>query len=93
MPKAVWNGKVIAESNDTQQVEGNHYFPPNAVNFDYLIESPTTSHCAWKGDCNYYTVKVDGQENKDAAWVYRNPSAEAKQIKDYIAFWKGVQVS
>lgn len=92
MAKAVWNGVVLAESNQTKIVEGNHYFPPEAVNWEYLQDSSTHTVCHWKGQASYYTVTVDGQENVDAAWYYPNTKDAAKQIEGYIAFWRGVQV-
>jgi uncharacterized protein (DUF427 family) len=90
--RAVWNGEVIAESDDTLVVEGNHYFPPDSVRRDALRESDTTSICPWKGKASYYTVVVDGEENRDAAWYYPHPSPAAKQIRDHVAFWRGVTV-
>jgi uncharacterized protein (DUF427 family) len=92
MAKAVWNGTVLAESDDTVIVEGNHYFPPETVNFEHLTETDTHTVCSWKGLASYYTVKVDGQENVDAAWFYPEPKDEAAQIKDHVAFWRGVSV-
>lgn len=92
MVKAVWNGAVIAESDDTVVVEGNHYFPRAAVRADYLKDSATTTRCPWKGEAHYHTVAVDGAENKDAAWYYPDPKAAAAEIRDRIAFWKGVTV-
>ncbi len=92
MAKATWNGAVLAESNACKQVEGNYYFPPEALNREYLVDSPTTSVCGWKGTANYYTVKVGEEVNKDAAWVYRTPKEAAKEIADHVAFWKGVKV-
>ena len=93
MPKAIWNGATIADSDDTVVVEGNHYFPPEAVNADYLRSSDTHTTCPWKGIASYYTLAVDGAENKDAAWYYPDPKPAAAEIKGRIAFWKGVQVS
>lgn len=90
--KAIWNNQVIAESNDTIVVEGNHYFPPDAVKNEYLQPSDTHTTCPWKGLASYYTLQVDGNLNKDAAWHYSQPKEAAKQIKDHIAFWKGVKV-
>lgn len=90
--KAVWNGKTLAESDDTIMIEGNHYFPVESVKREFLEESNTQTTCPWKGIASYYNVKVDGQINKDAAWYYPNPSDAAKPIKDHIAFWKGVEV-
>lgn len=91
--KAIWNGKIIAESNETVNIEGNQYFPPDSVNKDYLLNSETHTVCHWKGTASYYDIVVDGQNNKDAAWYYPAPSALADKIKDYIAFWRGVEVS
>jgi uncharacterized protein (DUF427 family) len=92
MVKAVWNGQTIAESDDTVIVEGNHYFPRDAVNAEFLRDSATTSVCPWKGTASYHTLAVDGAENKDAAWYYPDPKSAAAEIRDRIAFWKGVQV-
>ena len=92
MRKAVWNGEVIAESRETVQIEGNHYFPIETVNKEYLTESATTTMCPWKGTSNYYTLNVDGKENKDAAWYYAEPKDAAAPIKGHVAFWKGVEV-
>lgn len=92
MPKATWNGATIAESDVTEVVEGNHYFPPSSIDRSKFVASATQSHCPWKGEASYYTVIVDGKENKDAAWFYPAPKDAAKQIKDYVAFWKGVEV-
>jgi len=92
MPKAIWNNAVLAESDHCEVVEGNHYFPPESINTPYFKESPTTTTCPWKGKASYYTVVVDGQENKDAAWYYPAPKIEASNIKDHVAFWKGVKV-
>lgn len=92
MAKAIWNGTVIAESDRCQVVEGNQYFPPDAVNQDYLQSSQTHTNCPWKGQASYYTLQVNGQTNPDAAWYYPDPKDAAKQIKDHIAFWKGVKV-
>ena len=92
MIEARWNGRVIAKSDDTVVVEGNHYFPPDAVDADVLRPSATTSGCPWKGTASYYSLLVDGKENRDAAWVYPEPKDAAAQIKGRIAFWKGVEV-
>jgi uncharacterized protein (DUF427 family) len=89
---ATWNGAVIAESDNTVVVEGNHYFPPDAVNKQYLRPSTTTSRCPWKGLANYYSIVVDGKTNEDAAWYYTEPSTAAAEIKGRIAFWKGVDI-
>ena len=90
--KATWNGTTIAESDDTIVVEGNHYFPPDSINRDYLEASDNTSRCPWKGLASYYSIAVDGEVNEDAAWYYPEPSEAARQIKDHVAFWKGVVV-
>lgn len=93
MAKATWNGTTIAESSLTEVVEGNQYFPPDSVQREYLVESPNHSVCPWKGTASYYSVVVDGKENHDAAWFYPQPKDAAKQIKDHVAFWKGVEVT
>ena len=92
MAKATWNGAVIAESDKTVVVEGNHYFPPDSVRREYLSDSATHTRCWWKGMASYYDVVVDGQTNSDAAWYYPDPSKKASGIKDYVAFWRGVTV-
>lgn len=92
MPQAIWNGAVIADSDDTVVVEGNHYFPRDAVDPAALRPSSTTTVCSWKGTAAYHSIVVDGRENKDAAWFYPDPKPAAAEIKDRIAFWKGVQV-
>jgi len=91
--KAVWKNTVIAESDATEVVEGNHYFPADSIKKQYFKESPTNSICPWKGQASYYTVDVNGEQNKDAAWYYPTPKEKAMNIKGYVAFWKGVQVS
>ena len=91
--KAIWNGVVLAESNETVVVEGNHYFPPDALNRDYFVESDHHTRCPWKGLASYYTLEVEGESNPNAAWYYPDPSDAARQIKDHVAFWKGVQVT
>jgi len=91
--KAVWNGAVIAESDDTVVVENNHCFPLAAVNMKYLTASATTTVCGWKGTANYYSLDVDGQRNVDAVWYYAEPKEAAKQIRGRIAFWKGVKIT
>ncbi|GAA0468111.1 DUF427 domain-containing protein [Parasphingorhabdus litoris] len=93
MVTAKWNGAVIAESNDTVVVEGNHYFPRNAVKTDVLTNSDKTTFCPWKGTASYHTIVVDGATNADAAWYYPDPKNAAQEIKDRIAFWNGVEVS
>jgi uncharacterized protein (DUF427 family) len=91
--KAIWNNEVIAESNDTIVVENNHYFPKDSVNAEYLAASPTHTTCPWKGLASYYSLTVDGKQNTDAAWFYPEPKEAAANIKDYVAFWKGVQIT
>jgi uncharacterized protein (DUF427 family) len=93
MPKAIWNGATIAESDDTVVVEGNHYFPPEAVHRELLRLSDTHTTCPWKGEASYYSIEVDGEVNRDAAWYYPAPKDAAAQIKDHVAFWRGVQVT
>ncbi len=90
--KAIWNGKVIAESNDIVNVEGNQYFPVESVKKEYLANSDTHTICHWKGTASYYSLEVDGKKNQDAVWYYPNPSDLAKGIKDRVAFWKGVEI-
>lgn len=90
--KAVWNGAVVAESDDTVVVEGNHYFPRSALVEEYFEPSDTTSRCPWKGQAHYLTLRVNGEVNPDAAWYYPEPSEAAQMIKDRVAFWRGVQV-
>lgn len=92
MPKAIWNGVVLAESDKCEVVEGNQYFPADAVKREYFQESSTHTTCPWKGLASYYTVVVDGKVNKDAAWYYPEPKDAAKQIKDHVAFWRGVKI-
>ena len=92
MAKAIWNGQVIAESGRCEMVEGNHYFPPEAVKREFLRPSETHTTCGWKGIASYQSVSVAGQVNKDAAWYYPDPKPAAKNIAGYIAFWKGVKI-
>ncbi|MEQ7154059.1 DUF427 domain-containing protein [Brevundimonas aurifodinae] len=92
MPTATWNGKTIAQSDDTVVVEGNHYFPRDAVDQAVLTPSTTTSVCPWKGTASYHSLVVDGKQNTDAAWFYPEPKSAAAEIRDRIAFWKGVEV-
>ena len=92
MVKAIWNGATIAESDDTVIVEGNHYFPPEAVDGSLLRPSDSTTRCPWKGIAYYHHLVVDGAENRNAAWYYPDPKPAAAEIKDRIAFWKGVEV-
>ena len=93
MVRATWNGRVIAESDDTVVVEGNHHFPRDGGRDDVLVASDTTSVCPWKGTAGYYSLVVDGQQNTDAAWYYPTPKDAAAEITGRVAFWKGVQVS
>ncbi len=91
--KAIWNETIIAESNDTKVIEGNHYFPPQSIKSEYFKESTTHSTCPWKGQANYYTLEIKGETNTDAAWYYPSTKDMAKPIEGYIAFWKGVDVT
>ena len=91
--KAIWNGKVIAESNDTVNVEGNHYFPVQSVKKEFLSDSETHTGCHWKGTASYYNIHVDDKTNKDAAWYYPETSELAKSIEGRIAFWRGVEIT
>jgi uncharacterized protein (DUF427 family) len=93
MPKATWNGAVLAESSETIEIEGNQYFPPESVNSQYLEDSTMHSTCPWKGEASYYHVVVNSEKNPDAAWYYPSPKDAAAQIKNYVAFWKGIQIS
>jgi len=90
--KAIWNNEIIAESNDTVVVENNHYFPLNSIKKEYFVSSTTKSVCPWKGEASYYTIVVNGTENKDAAWFYGKPFEAANHIKNNVAFWKGVKI-
>lgn len=90
--KAVWKDKILAESDDTVVVENNHYFPLESVNREFFEYSDTTSICPWKGKANYFHVRVGEDVNRDAAWFYEEPKEAAKEIKDHVAFWKGVEV-
>lgn len=92
MARAVWNGQVLAESGRCEVVEGNHYFPPDAVSMEFLRPSDTHTVCGWKGTASYYSLAVGGQTNQDAAWYYPDPKPAAKNIAGYVAFWKGVTV-
>ena len=92
MPKAILNGVVIAESNDAVEVEGNHYFPRDSVNEDYLRASDTKTICPWKGTASYYNIEAGGEVVRDGAWYYPETKEAALHIKDYIAFWRGVEV-
>ena len=91
--KAIWNGATLAESNETIEVEGNHYFPADAINKEFFKPSETHTVCGWKGTASYYDVVVDNKTNKDAAWFYPDAKDEAKNIENYVAFWKGVEVA
>lgn len=91
--RAIWNGAVLAESDDTVVVEGNHYFPAESLSREYFVPSGTHTTCPWKGEASYYTVQVGGQQNPDAAWFYPDPKDAARQIRGRVAFWKGVQVT
>lgn len=92
MVKAVWNDTVIAESDNTVVVEGNHYFPRESVESQYLRDSEMYSVCPWKGEANYHTLEVNGRQNIDAAWFYAEPKQRALAIKDHVAFWRGVTI-
>lgn len=89
---ASWNGQILAKADTWQEVEGNIYFPPDSINWEFFTESTTTTKCPWKGLAHYYSLKVDGKENLDAAWTYHQPSEAASNIKDYVAFWNGVEI-
>lgn len=91
--KAIWNGVVIAESDKTSNVEGNHYFPADTIKEEFFKKSDTHTVCPWKGTASYYTLEVDGKQNQDAAWFYPETKDAAKHIKGYVAFWKGVEVT
>lgn len=90
--KAIWNNQVIAESEKTIQIEGNHYFPTDTINKEFLTPSETQTTCHWKGEASYYNISVDGRINKDAAWFYPDPKSQASGIKNHVAFWRGVKV-
>jgi uncharacterized protein (DUF427 family) len=92
MAKAIWNGKVIAESEIVKKVEGNLYFPPESINKEYFQENDSHTVCPWKGKASYFDIVVDGKTNRSAAWYYPQPSSAAQEIKDHVAFWKGVIV-
>ena len=91
--RAKWNGATLAESDKTVVVEGNHYFPPDSVKREYFQSSNTHTTCPWKGEASYYNVVVNGENNKDAAWYYPEPKPAAAEIKDHVAFWRGVEVT
>ena len=90
--KAIWNGKVIAQSNETISLENNSYFPEDSINKEFFDKSGLNTICPWKGEASYYHLKVDGEVNEDAAWYYPNPKYAAERIKNYVAFWRGVQI-
>ena len=90
--KALWNGEIIAQSDDTIVIENNHYFPQDAIIERFFAPSNKHTHCPWKGEASYYDVVVDGTVNSDAAWYYPEPKEAAHEIKNYVAFWKGVEV-
>ena len=91
--KAIWQGQVVAESDDTVVVEGNHYFPIGSLQQDCIRSSTKTSSCPWKGTAHYYSLVVDGQTNADAVWYYPEPKSGAAEILDRVAFWRGVEVT
>lgn len=91
--KAIWNNTTIAKSDDTIEVEGNHYFPPQSINDEFFKPSDYTTECHWKGVANYYSIQVDNEVNDNAAWYYPEPKSETEHIKNYVAFWKGIQVA
>ncbi len=91
--KAIWNGTVLAESDDTIIVENNHYFPPTSLKREHFSSSSTRTHCPWKGEAHYYSISANGRNNNDAAWFYPQPRDAAMQIKDRVAFWKGVTIA
>ncbi len=92
MAKAVWENTVLAESDDCVVIENNYYFPPESLKMEYFKESDTHSVCSWKGKASYFDIEVGGEVNKDAAWYYPSPKVDASKIKDYVAFWKEVEV-
>jgi uncharacterized protein (DUF427 family) len=92
MAKATWEGAVLAESDQTVEVEGNQYFPPNSIRSEHFKPSDRHSVCPWKGNASYYDIEVNGEKNAGAAWYYPEPKSAASQIKGYVAFWKGVEV-
>ena len=91
--KATWNGKVIAESDETVIVESNHYFPRNSIVNEYFAVSNKTTHCPWKGDSSYFNIEVDGSPNLNGAWYYSKPKEAAKEIANMVAFWNGVEIT
>ena len=93
MTKAIWNGTIIAESDNTEVVEGNHYFPPDSIHRQFLQPNSKTTVCGWKGTANYYDIVVDGQTNAGAAWYYPEAKPQASNIENYVAFWNGVEIT
>jgi uncharacterized protein (DUF427 family) len=91
MPKAIWKGATLAESDATEIVDGNHYFPPDSLHREHFRDSDAHTVCGWKGTASYYDVVVDGEVNSQAAWYYPEPKPQAANIKGYVAFWKGVE--
>ena len=91
--KAIWKGQIIAQSNETINIENNQYFPPSSVNMEFLQSNETLTTCPWKGEASYYDIIVDGETNKDAAWYYNDSKELAKKIENYVAFWRGVQIA
>jgi uncharacterized protein (DUF427 family) len=91
--KAIWKDAVLAESDKTVMIEGNHYFPPESVHREYFQDSATHTTCSWKGVASYYSIQVGAEVNKDAAWYYPEPKQAAAEIKDHVAFWRGVEVA
>ncbi|MFV0429802.1 MAG: DUF427 domain-containing protein [Arachnia sp.] len=91
--RAIWKDTILAESDHTVVVEGNHYFPPESVRWEHFAQTDTHSVCSWKGVASYYTVRVDGQDNADAAWTYPNPKDAARNIVGHVAFWRGVSIA
>lgn len=92
MARAIWKDTMLAESDDTLVVEGNHYFPPDSVNWQHFQDSERKTVCPWKGTASYYDITVNGDRNSAAAWTYRRPSSAAEKIRDHVAFWSGVRV-
>lgn len=90
--KSIWKDKILAESNETIIIEGNHYFPPDSIRKEYFQNSETHTTCPWKGEASYYNIVVNGEVNNDGAWYYPEPKDAAKEIRNYVAFWKGVEV-
>lgn len=91
--KAIWNNTILAQSDKTIVVEGNHYFPPESIKKEFFHSSETKTRCGWKGDANYYSVTVNGKTNEDCAWYYPQPKPAANQIKGYVGFWNGVKIT